>query len=134
FDQMAMALRAHEIMSDAKARAHCVEALRQVRIVDAERKIDFYPHQFSGGMRQRVAIAIALLHRPRLVIADEPTTALDVSVQAEILAEVKALVAELGVSLIWISHDLATVASISNRIAVMRHGRIVETGPTPQVL
>ena len=133
-DQMTMALRAHESISDADARIRCVEALRQVRIIDPEQKIDFYPHEFSGGMRQRVAIAIALLHRPKVIIADEPTTALDVSVQAEILVEVKALVAELGISLIWISHDLATVASISNRIAVMRYGKIVETGPAAEVL
>lgn len=133
-DQMTLALRAHESISDKDARTRCVEALRRVRIVDPEHKVDFYPHQFSGGMRQRVAIAIALLHNPKVVIADEPTTALDVSVQAEILTEVKALVAELGISMIWISHDLATVASISKRIAVMKSGKIVETGPASEVL
>ncbi len=133
-DQMTLALRAHESISDSDARKRCVEALRRVRIVDPEHKVDFYPHQFSGGMRQRVAIAIALLHNPKVVIADEPTTALDVSVQAEILTEVKALVAELGISMIWISHDLATVASISKRIAVMKSGKIVETGPASEVL
>ncbi|MBX8802721.1 ABC transporter ATP-binding protein [Ochrobactrum sp. MR28] len=133
-DQMTLALRAHESISDSDARTRCVEALRRVRIVDPEHKVDFYPHQFSGGMRQRVAIAIALLHNPKVVIADEPTTALDVSVQAEILTEVKALVAELGISMIWISHDLATVASISKRIAVMKSGKIVETGPASEVL
>ncbi|MDR0253451.1 MAG: ABC transporter ATP-binding protein [Brucellaceae bacterium] len=133
-DQMTLALRAHETISDSDARKRCVEALRRVRIVDPEHKVDFYPHQFSGGMRQRVAIAIALLHNPKVVIADEPTTALDVSVQAEILTEVKALVAELGISMIWISHDLATVASISKRIAVMKSGKIVETGPASEVL
>ncbi|MBB6260994.1 peptide/nickel transport system ATP-binding protein [Paenochrobactrum gallinarii] len=133
-DQMTLALRAHETISDKDARIRCVEALRRVRIVDPEHKVDFYPHQFSGGMRQRVAIAIALLHNPKVVIADEPTTALDVSVQAEILTEVKALVAELGISMIWISHDLATVASISQRIAVMKSGKIIETGPAAEVL
>ncbi|MGU3575373.1 dipeptide ABC transporter ATP-binding protein [Brucellaceae bacterium C25G] len=133
-DQMTLALRAHEKVSDSTARIRCVEALRRVRIVDPEHKVDFYPHQFSGGMRQRVAIAIALLHNPKVVIADEPTTALDVSVQAEILTEVKALVSELGISMIWISHDLATIASISQRIAVMKSGKIIETGPASQVL
>lgn len=133
-DQMTMALRAHESLTDKAARTRCVEALRTVRIVDPEHKVDFYPHQFSGGMRQRVAIAIALLHKPKVVIADEPTTALDVSVQAEILMEMKALVAQLGISMIWISHDLATVASISKRIAVMKAGKIIETGFARDVL
>jgi peptide/nickel transport system ATP-binding protein len=133
-DQIAMAIRAHEKASDQDVRRRAIEALARVRIVEPEKKIDQYPHQFSGGMRQRVAIAIALLHKPKLVIADEPTTALDVSVQADILKEMKALVAELGVSMIWISHDLATVSQISQRIAVMRRGKIVETGSVTQVL
>ncbi len=133
-DQIGMAIRAHEQVSDAEVRRRAVEALDRVRIVDPARKVDQYPHEFSGGMRQRVAIAIALLHRPRLVIADEPTTALDVSVQAEILKVVKALVDEMGTSLIWISHDLATVSSIADRITVMRRGRIVEAGPVREVL
>lgn len=133
-DQIAMAIRAHEKASDAEVRRRAVEALARVRIVEPEKKVDQYPHEFSGGMRQRVAIAIALLHKPKLVIADEPTTALDVSVQAEILKEVKALVAELGISMIWISHDLATIASISQKIAVMRLGKIVEKGNVADVL
>ena len=133
-DQIAMAIRAHEKVSDAEVRRRAIEALAMVRIVDPEKKVDQYPHQFSGGMRQRVAIAIALLHKPKLVIADEPTTALDVSVSAEILKEMKALVAELGISMIWISHDLATVASISQKIAVMRLGKIVEMGSVAEVL
>ncbi len=133
-DQIAMAIRAHEKASDQDVRRRAIDALARVRIVEPEKKIDQYPHQFSGGMRQRVAIAIALLHKPKLVIADEPTTALDVSVQADILKEMKALVAELGVSMIWISHDLATVSQISQRIAVMRRGKIVETGSVTQVL
>lgn len=133
-DQIGMAIRAHNKASDAEVRRRAVEALARVRIVDPEHKVDQYPHQFSGGMRQRVAIAIALLHNPKLVIADEPTTALDVSVQADILKEIKALVAELGISMIWVSHDLAVVSSISQKVAVMRHGRIVESGPMDQVL
>jgi len=132
--QIRLALEAHERLSAAEARRRAIAALAQVRIPDPEQKVDFYPHQFSGGMRQRVAIAIALLHKPRLVIADEPTTALDVSVQAEILAEMRDLVKEIGTALIWISHDLATVASIADHVAVMRTGRIVEAGPTLDVL
>ncbi|AXV18259.1 ABC transporter ATP-binding protein (plasmid) [Neorhizobium sp. SOG26] len=133
-DQIGMAIRAHEDVSDAEVRRRAVEALAKVKIVDPENKVDQYPHEFSGGMRQRVAIAIALLHRPQLVIADEPTTALDVSIQAEILRMVKALVAEMGTSLIWVSHDLATVSSIADTIAVMRRGKIVEAGPAREVL
>ncbi|GAU81666.1 ABC transporter ATP-binding protein [Bosea sp. BIWAKO-01] len=132
--QILLALEAHEKVSAEEGRRRAIAALAQVRIPEPEAKVDFYPHQFSGGMRQRVAIAIALLHRPKLIICDEPTTALDVSIQAEILAEMKELVAELGTALIWISHDLATVASIASRVCVMRHGRIVETGPVLDVL
>jgi peptide/nickel transport system ATP-binding protein len=133
-DQMKLAMRAHERISTRAIRDRAIEVLRIVGIPDAARRLDAYPHQFSGGMRQRVALAIALLHRPSLIVADEPTTALDVSVQAQILAEVKQLVANLGTSLIWISHDLATVSALADDIAVMYAGRIVETGPTPQVL
>jgi len=132
--QMRLALRAHGRMSRAAARARSVEVLTRVGIPDAGRRLDDFPHQFSGGMRQRVAIAIALLHQPALIIADEPTTALDVSIQAQILAEMRGLVRAFGTALIWISHDLATVSSIADTIAVMYAGRIVEHGPAAQVL
>ncbi|MFL5316100.1 MAG: ABC transporter ATP-binding protein [Microvirga sp.] len=132
--QMIEAIRAHERVSERAARERARQALLRVGIPSPEERLDAYPHQFSGGMRQRVAIAIALLHRPAVIIADEPTTALDVSIQAQILAEMRHLVSELGTALIWISHDLAVVSALSHRIAVMYAGRIVEEGPTALVL
>ena len=132
--QMRLALEAHERVSSEAARARSIEALTAVRIPDAAQRLDAYPHQFSGGMRQRVAIAIALLHRPALIVCDEPTTALDVSIQAQILTEMRGLVRDLGTALIWISHDLATVSSLASRILVMYAGRIIEEGPTAAVL
>ncbi|MCA0450934.1 MAG: ABC transporter ATP-binding protein, partial [Proteobacteria bacterium] len=95
---------------------------------------DAYPHQLSGGMRQRVAIAIALLNRPSLIVCDEPTTALDVSIQAQILAEMRDLARDFGTALIWISHDLATVSALASRLIVMYAGRIVEDGPIGAIL
>ncbi len=133
-EQMRLALTAHERLPEAGMRKRCIEVLTIAGMPDAARRLDAYPHQFSGGMRQRVAIAIALLHRPPLIVADEPTTALDVSIQAQILTEMKSRVREMGTSLIWISHDLATVSSLADRIAVMYAGRIVEDGPTVAVL
>jgi len=132
--QMRLAIEAHERVSKEIARTRSIEALAAVRIPDAAQRLDAYPHQFSGGMRQRVAIAIALLHRPALIVCDEPTTALDVSIQAQILTEMRSLVRGLGTALIWISHDLATVSSLASRILVMYAGRIVEEGPTAAVL
>lgn len=132
--QMGLALSAHQRLPDRAARARMVDVLARVGIPDPASRLDAFPHQFSGGMRQRVAIAIALLHDPAVIVADEPTTALDVSIQAQILAEMKRLVAELGLALIWISHDLAVVSALSDRVAVMYAGRIVEEGPTRLVL
>jgi peptide/nickel transport system ATP-binding protein len=132
--QIRLAIAAHERMSARAARARAAEVLARVGIPDAARRMDAYPHQFSGGMRQRVAIAVALLNHPDVIVADEPTTALDVSIQAQILAEMKALVRDLGTALIWISHDLAVVSALASRILVMYAGRIVEHGPTAAVL
>ncbi len=132
--QMALAVHAHERASDRAARERATAVLTRVGIPDAARRLDAYPHEFSGGMRQRVAIATALLHGPALIVADEPTTALDVSIQAQILAEMKALAAESGTALIWISHDLATVSALADRVLVMYAGRIVESGPVGAVL
>lgn len=132
--QMQLALEAHENTSESAMRARAVEVLERVGIPDAARRLDAHPHQFSGGMRQRVAIAIALLNRPALIICDEPTTALDVSIQAQILTEMKALARDLGTAMIWISHDLATVSSVASRLLVMYAGRIIEEGPVRDVL
>ena len=132
--QMRLAIAAHERVSTPAASARCIEVLDQVGIPDASRRLEAYPHQFSGGMRQRVAIAIALLSRPALIVCDEPTTALDVSIQAQILTEMKALAANMGTAMIWISHDLATVSSLASRLLVMYAGRIIEEGPTAAVL
>jgi peptide/nickel transport system ATP-binding protein len=132
--QMSLAVRAHDTVSEAAARARAVELLTRVGIPEAAARLDAYPHEFSGGMRQRVAIATALLHSPALIIADEPTTALDVSIQAQILAEMRALARETGTALIWISHDLATVSSLADRVMVMYAGRIVESGAVATTL
>jgi len=132
--QMIEAITAHESVSQAAARARAVEVLKAVGIASPEERLNSYPHQFSGGMRQRVAIAIALLHRPALLIADEPTTALDVTIQSQILAEVQQLASDTGTALVWITHDLAVIAGLADRIAVMYAGRIVEEGPVDAVL
>ena len=132
--QMIEAITAHERVSQRAARARAREALAAVGIAAPDERLKTYPHQLSGGLRQRVAIAIALLHRPLLLIADEPTTALDVTIQSQILAEVQALCAQSGTALIWITHDLAVVSGLADRIAVMYAGRIVEEGPVEAVL
>ena len=132
--QMIEAVQAHENISREAACERCRKALAQVGIPSPDERLDAYPHQFSGGMRQRVAIAIALLHDPDLIIADEPTTALDVTIQSQILAEVQRLAEETGTALIWITHDLSVVSSLADKLAVMYAGKVVEYGPAPQVL
>ncbi|MHB2165701.1 ABC transporter ATP-binding protein [Alsobacter sp. R-9] len=132
--QMVEAVLAHDAVSHADARARSRDALGLVGIPSPDERLKAYPHQFSGGMRQRVAIAIALLHRPDVIIADEPTTALDVTIQSQILYEVRKLADGFGMALIWISHDLGVVASLADRIAVMYAGRIVEEGGVDDVL
>ncbi len=132
--QMTEAVFAHGRASRSAAWDQARTALGKVGIPSPEERLRAYPHQLSGGMRQRVAIAIALLHRPDVIIADEPTTALDVTIQAQILAEVQALVRRDGTALIWITHDLAVVAGLADELAVMYAGRIVETGGIDAVL
>ncbi len=132
--QMIEAVRAHDDVSEAEARARSRDALGRVGIPSPDERLKAYPHQFSGGMRQRVAIAIALLHQPDLIIADEPTTALDVTIQGQILAEVQTLARDTGTALVWITHDLAVVAGLADDIAVMYAGKVVEAGPVDRVL
>lgn len=132
--QMIEAVQAHEKVSKKVALARARDALVQVGIPSPDERLKSYPHQFSGGMRQRVAIATALLHKPDLIIADEPTTALDVTIQGQILHEVQKLCRETGMSLIWITHDLSVVAGLADRICVMYAGQIVERGEISEVL
>jgi peptide/nickel transport system ATP-binding protein len=124
--QLIEAVRAHNDVSKAQARARAVELLGLVGIPDPNRRIDDYPHEFSGGMRQRAMIAMALANEPKLLIADEPTTALDVTVQAQILALLERLQRELGMAIVIITHDLGVVAELADDLAVMYAGRIVE--------
>ena len=132
--QMVETLQAHSTMRRAEAREIAIEALRSVDIPSPEKRLEQYPHQLSGGMRQRIVIAIALLNKPGLIIADEPTTALDVTIQAGILELLNNLAARQGMGFILITHDLAVVSQTTDRIAVMYAGRIVETGPTAAVV
>ena len=132
--QMVEAVLAHHAVSRAAALERCREALVRVGIASPDERLRAYPHQFSGGMRQRVAIAIALVNRPALVIADEPTTALDVTIQGQILFEMQKLCRETGAGLIWITHDLSVIAGLADEVCVMYAGRIVESGPVDEIL
>jgi peptide/nickel transport system ATP-binding protein len=132
--QLIETIRTHLDLDAAKARARAIEFLREVGIPAAERRIDHYPHQFSGGMRQRVVIALALCANPKLVIADEPTTALDVSIQAQVIALLKRLCREHGTAVMLVTHDMGVIAETADRVAVMYAGRIAEIGPVREVV
>ncbi len=132
-DQIAEAVVRHHGVSQQEGRARALDVLRRVRIPAAEKRIEAYPHQLSGGMRQRVMIAMALVNRPDLLIADEPTTALDVTIQAQILALIAELQREAGMAMILVTHDLGVVAEVADRVAVMYAGRFVETGPVEAI-
>ena len=132
--QMIEAIRAHRTMDRDEARDRAWEGLAAVGIPAPEQRLSAYPHQLSGGMRQRVAIAIAFLNEPDLIIADEPTTALDVTIQAQIIHEAQQLCRKTGTAMIWITHDLAVVAGLADHISVMYAGRIVEQGSVDDVI
>ncbi len=132
--QIAEAIRVHQRdLSRATVRKHAIEALESVSIPEPHLRFDDYPHQFSGGQRQRILIAMALVNRPSLIIADEPTTALDVTVQAQILDLLREMKERSNAALLFISHDLSVVAQIAQRVAVMRKGKIVEIAPCAQL-
>jgi ABC-type dipeptide/oligopeptide/nickel transport system ATPase component len=133
-DQVAEPLRLHNRLSRKEARIRAIEALEEVGIPDASTRALYWPHEFSGGMRQRVMIAMAMITKPDLLIADEPTTALDVTVQRQILELLNRLQQDTGMALILISHDLAVVSEVCDRIAVMQKGKLVEQGDAATVL
>jgi peptide/nickel transport system ATP-binding protein len=133
-EQLIETIRTHMPLSEADARKRAIKLLDDVGIPAADRRIDDYPHQFSGGMRQRVVIALALCADPALVIADEPTTALDVSVQAQIIDVMKNMCAEYGAAIMLITHDMGVIAETADRVAVMYAGRIAEIGPVRDVI
>ena len=132
--QLVETIQTHSAKNTQQARAHAIELLNEVGIPAAQKRIDHYPHQFSGGMRQRVVIALALCVNPGLIIADEPTTALDVSIQAQIIALLKRLCTEYGTAVILITHDMGVIAEISDRVAVMYAGRLVEVGAVRDIV
>ncbi|MHA1600251.1 MAG: ABC transporter ATP-binding protein [Alphaproteobacteria bacterium] len=132
--QLIETIQTHTDLNYARARQRAVSLLNEVGIPAAEKRIDNYPHQFSGGMRQRVVIALALCANPRLIIADEPTTALDVSVQAQIITLLKRLSREHGTAVMLVTHDMGVIAETADRVAVMYAGRIAEVGPVADVI
>ena len=132
--QLTETMQAHLPLSDAEARTRAIGWLDAVGIPAAARRIDAYPHEFSGGMRQRVVIALALCAEPRLIIADEPTTALDVSIQAQIIALLKGLTRDHGTAVMLVTHDMGVIAETADRVAVMYAGRVIEVGPVRDVV
>jgi peptide/nickel transport system ATP-binding protein len=133
-EQLIETIRTHLPLSAGEARQRAVELLQQVELPAAERRLDDYPHQLSGGMRQRVVIALALCADPQVIIADEPTTALDVSIQAQVIELLRGLCRERGTAVVLITHDMGVIAEIADRVAVMYAGRIVEMGSVESVL
>jgi peptide/nickel transport system ATP-binding protein len=132
--QLVETIQTHLDLTASQARTRAVDLLKSTGIPAAEQRIDHYPHQFSGGMRQRVVIALALAAEPRLIVADEPTTALDVSIQAQIIALIKRLCREHGTSVMLVTHDMGVIAETADRVAVMYAGRIAEIGPVADVI
>jgi peptide/nickel transport system ATP-binding protein len=133
-DQIVETIRTHETISESAARDRAIKLLTEVGIQGAAQRIGAYPHQFSGGMRQRVVLALALAAEPELIIADEPTTALDVSIQAQIIQLLKRLCRERGAAIMLITHDMGVIAETADRVAVMYAGRIAEIGPVRDVI
>jgi peptide/nickel transport system ATP-binding protein len=133
-DQLVETISTHLPLTGAQAKARALDLLREVGIPGAEARFAHYPHQFSGGMRQRVVIALAIAAEPKLIVADEPTTALDVSIQAQIIALLKRLAADRGTAVMLITHDMGVIAETSQRVAVMYAGRIAEIGPVRDVI
>jgi peptide/nickel transport system ATP-binding protein len=133
-EQLIETIQAHLGLDDRRARGRAIELLAEVGIPAPEARIDNYPHHFSGGMRQRVVIALALCARPRLIVADEPTTALDVSIQAQIIELLKKLARENGAAVMLITHDMGVIAETADRVAVMYAGRLAEIGPVKEII
>ena len=132
--QLVETIQTHLPLTAAQARTRAIDLLKSTGIPAAEARIDHYPHQFSGGMRQRVVIALALAAEPKLVVADEPTTALDVSIQAQIITLLKSLCREHGTAVMLVTHDMGVIAETADRVAVMYAGRIAEIGPVADVI